>query len=140
MDKQPETKFLHFRYREKDGNIFARGGRTIAFQETPDGVKYAVALCHLNDNFVKAMGRIKAGGRLNSPTQSGVFPGTEDDFLNAINSDIQIVNKKEKQAAMFAGYDPEYALQLERKYNGKRRGQQAVASVTPDGLGAEATA
>ena len=44
-----------------------KGGATVAFTLTADGVKYAIAKCHNVDNFNRKSGRVKAKGRLNSP-------------------------------------------------------------------------
>lgn len=126
MDQKPEPKFLHFRFRDASGQIVPFGGRTIAYVEVPEGIRYSVALCHVNDNFNKHLGRVKSGGRLNSKTQSKVYEGNEQAFLGAIESDIEVLNVREKQAAMAAGYSPADAFQYVRKFNGRRKGRAAL--------------
>lgn len=61
-----KVNFLH-RRPMVDGRISNSGGFTVAFEEVDEGIRYAVAYCHPNDNFNKKTGRIKAEGRLNSP-------------------------------------------------------------------------
>lgn len=114
MTKSPDaTKFLHFRY-SGEGGVFARGGLTIAFAEREPGViVHASAKCHINDNFRKHEGRAKAGGRLLSKQFSQTFNGTEEQFLNAIDQDLELYNQAYSQ---FHG-----GLTLARKYNGKRK-------------------
>lgn len=118
-NKQPETKFLHFRYsgiNEKgETEIFARGGLTIAFREIEPGlIEHAYAKCHINDNFNKVTARNKAGGRLLSPKHAKQFKGTEQDLVNAVETDVENYNH-------YSPYSLYQGLTLGRKYNGKRK-------------------
>lgn len=117
MTESSEIKFLHYRYSDADGNVFARGGLTIAYREIPGGkIQHASAKCHLNDNFVKQAGRAKAGGRLQSPRYAQVFDGDEGKFADALETDIAYFNRNAYL------YNPEGVnLTLVRKYNGKRK-------------------
>lgn len=95
---QNGTKFLHFREADNRGNINPRGGLTVAYRSIPaiegfsgfEGsdtgtfVEFAQAICHENDNFVKALGRAKAGGRLESFKHKSLFVGDEQTFLNHV--------------------------------------------------------
>lgn len=60
-------QFAHIRNYNEDGSIACTGGMTIAFDDLGDGqFTYAIARCHVNDNFNKHLGRVKAAGRLKS--------------------------------------------------------------------------
>lgn len=114
MDQQPENKFLHYRYADDRGNIHARGGLTFAYRTTDTGeVVFANAKCHLNDNFSKITARNKAGGRLQSPKFAKTFKGNEQDFLVALEQDIENYNTY--------AYAAHPGLTLVRKYSGKRK-------------------
>lgn len=70
---QPKTHFLHFRLpiahpKTGEAMVSSRGGATVAYR-VEDGkvTTFALAKCHIKDNFRKSTGRAKAGGRLNSP-------------------------------------------------------------------------
>ena len=67
MDQK--VSFIHFRNPDYiNGGVSSKGGATIAYTQISEGVfKYAAALCHARDPFVKSYGRAKAAGRLNSP-------------------------------------------------------------------------
>lgn len=61
-----KVNYIHQRF-VIDGVVSNRGGITIAFRELDTGeIEYALARCSPNDNFSKAMGRVKAEGRLKS--------------------------------------------------------------------------
>lgn len=93
--KAGDTKFLHFREIDERGNVNPRGGLTIAYRSIPriegftgfEGsdsetyTEFAQAVCHENDNFVKALGRAKSGGRLQSSKFKSLFVGSERDFV-----------------------------------------------------------
>lgn len=105
-----DARFLHFRYTDLDGTWYARGGLTIAYRETPEGIEYADAKCHLNDNFVKAQGRAKAAGRLASTKLRKTVKGvSEREFVDDVAAEV----------AMFG---------LSRKYNGRRKPKALTAS------------
>lgn len=57
-----------------NGKIHNMGGTTIAAEVSEKGyvTRYAVAMCHMNDNFSKRLGTVKATGRLKSDTHSVV--------------------------------------------------------------------
>ena len=62
-----DVKFIHCRpITVVTGAIKNSGGCTVAFREVSDGIEYATAWCSPKDNFNKALGRIKAEGRLKS--------------------------------------------------------------------------
>jgi hypothetical protein len=78
-------RFLHYRYIDGDGNILSRGGITYAYQQAEPGLyKIAVAKCHTRDNFSKHLGRVKAAGRLSSPSRAQIFEGDESALLDMI--------------------------------------------------------
>lgn len=86
-----DAKFLHFRHATKRASVSgevteinARGGVTIAYTETAQGIEYAAAKCHTKDNFVKHQGRVKAAGRLSSGKYRRVFDGSEREFVDFI--------------------------------------------------------
>lgn len=56
-------KFIHMRMHNDKGSIEAKGGITVAFNIEDNKVFYALAKCH-DDNYNKAYGRAKAGGRI----------------------------------------------------------------------------
>lgn len=57
--------FLHYRNKDNAGQLSARGGATVAIQQTDTGeIRTAVAWCSDKDNYNKATGRGFAGGRL----------------------------------------------------------------------------
>lgn len=60
------VKFIHCRYRNKDGSIAPRGGLTIAYvvNENFKVVGYAASKCNKLDAYRKQLGRQKAAGRL----------------------------------------------------------------------------
>ncbi len=61
-------KYAHFRRKNKDGLVLARGGATLAYSlVSPNTYAYAVARCHENDNYCRATGRMKAEYMLRSP-------------------------------------------------------------------------
>lgn len=78
-----KVNFIHQRHVSKDGTISNRGGVTIAFRETQDGIEYAYAFCSFLDNFNKATGRVKASGRLNSQKYLRKSNLGWKDFINA---------------------------------------------------------
>lgn len=100
---QSDTKFLHFREIDERGNVNPRGGLTVAYRPVPSDalrelfqgfegsdsdtyVEYAQAVCHENDNFVKALGRAKSGGRLQSRRHTNLFVGGERDFVRYVEA------------------------------------------------------
>lgn len=69
------VKFMHLRHTDgkqhEDGRLHPvnHGGMTVAYTEEEDGrIVYAVAFCGKKDNFNYKTGRVKAAGRLKSPT------------------------------------------------------------------------
>ena len=89
-NKMSDIKFLHFRNYKMNGELSNLGGITVAYQKIRDGVfKMAYAHCHPQDNFSKAIGRIKAAGRLNSPIQSQLVEYSSEKDLVADERDIQ---------------------------------------------------
>lgn len=66
---------LHFRFFNSDRSINPCGGITYALElnEEKKAVRFATAICHHKDNFVRRTGHVKAVGRLNSPKQSHSF-------------------------------------------------------------------
>ena len=79
-----KVHFMHIRNVDRNDQISNFGGVTYAYQEVLGGVMYAKAECSVRENFVKALGRAKAKGRLNSPRYSRVFMGTFDEFRQEI--------------------------------------------------------
>jgi hypothetical protein len=77
-----KVKFIHMRDRgltDSDLTVLPHGGCTIAYvlNSLPNGtqeIRYAWAECHDVDNFNKAHGRVKAGGRLKSYQHSAAIP------------------------------------------------------------------
>lgn len=61
-----KVSFIHIRATDSNGKVLNYGGSTIAFRETSDGVEFAQSWCSPRDNFSRAVGRVKAEGRLNS--------------------------------------------------------------------------
>ncbi len=118
----PEVKFIHMRYRDGVGNILSSGGTTFAYRAVEGGIQYAHARCHPNDNYVKSLGRVKAHGRLASKS-SHTFAGVEQDFLNTLEAQAECWNKAEQFTVLQMGYDPGDAVQMFRKFNGKRKGR-----------------
>lgn len=77
--------YLHLRRLDKNDNIANFGGTTIAYREGIDGgVEFAEARCSPKDNFVKAYGRAKAAGRLNSDRHRSYFHGSFNEFRRSI--------------------------------------------------------
>jgi len=66
------VKFKHFRYLTDGSTYDTKGGTTVAYvDETPSQnddephvFRYAVAHCHVKDNFNKRVGRLISSGRL----------------------------------------------------------------------------
>lgn len=77
---------VHYIYRRKfddNGKIVNNGGLTVAYREIEPGmVEYALAFCGPLDNFNKAYGRAKAGGRLNSARHKIVAMMNMNEFRN----------------------------------------------------------
>lgn len=80
--------FMHLRNIDFNNQISNFGGTTIAYREVHDGVEYAESWCSANDNFNKAYGRAKAQGRMNSQKYRRIFPGTLQDFRQAIDKEL----------------------------------------------------
>lgn len=82
------TKFIHLRRTDLNGwpneqpTVSCHGGATVAYQVADDNtITYAVAQCNMNDHFNKAIGRAKAGGRLNSNAFRRQVKETEQEFF-----------------------------------------------------------
>lgn len=77
--------FIHLRNRPKGAPVSNRGGATIAYRETDDGrIEYAIARCMPSDNFSRKEGRVKSGGRINSPHLRKVTkPMSEQEFRSS---------------------------------------------------------
>jgi hypothetical protein len=85
-----EVMFKHVRGKNPDGTISNMGGMTLAYTFLQGGyVKFAVAVCHPNDNFEKRIGRVKSAGRLRSANYAIIrkFEPRDDlnKFLRAFN-------------------------------------------------------
>lgn len=83
-----EVMFKHARGKNPDGTISNMGGMTLAYTFLQEGyVRFAVAVCHPNDNFEKRIGRVKSAGRLRSAKYSfvGKFESMDDlrEFINS---------------------------------------------------------
>lgn len=62
-----KVRYIHLRdYTSSEETPDARGGATIAYRTAGDVTHYAISECHPKDNFNKAIGRIKAEGKLSS--------------------------------------------------------------------------
>lgn len=62
------VKYIHLRHMGSNGKPATRGGVTVAYVEHEAGhIRYAIARCNDTDNYSRAYGRAKAGGRLESP-------------------------------------------------------------------------
>ena len=85
-------KFMHMRNaivneQSEIQGIDPLGGMTIAYLEEKDQVKgFAIARCHNRDNYVKAVGRAKAAGRLNSKHYFVKVDMPRADFYKKINA------------------------------------------------------
>lgn len=84
-----EVRFYHRRATNPTtGKIDNRGGATFAYrEEVVNGVSQvlvATARCHQNDNFCRAIGRVKAAGRLNSQSLRQVFNMQIEQFENTV--------------------------------------------------------
>ena len=78
-----KVNYIHQRL-VRDGQILNNGGTTIAFRELGDNqIEYALAHCSPKDNFSKALGRIKAEGRLNSPKYRVTIDSSWKEFINS---------------------------------------------------------
>ena len=78
-----EVMFKHARGKNPDGTISNMGGMTFAYTFLQGGyVKFAVAVCHPNDNFEKRIGRVKSAGRLRSAYHSLTVKFESRDDLN----------------------------------------------------------
>lgn len=95
-----DTKFIHLRHTQLDGDISPVGGVTIAYRANPNGtVHYAVARCSMDDRFVKAQGRAKAAGRLASNNMQLVHHTMDDEqrFFNRVQTmwgDVKVLPVK----------------------------------------------
>lgn len=78
-----KVNFIHRRVLI-NGKPHNKGGFTVAFREVEDGVEYAYAYCSPKDNFNKALGRIKAEGRLHSKVHAGITFMTYDEFKDSV--------------------------------------------------------
>lgn len=117
-----DVKFIHLRFADSSGNILAGGGTTVAYRKTDAGVEYGISKCHPNDNYVKALGRIKANGRLTSTKFRRVLDRVnEGEFVASLEGMMDGWNQAERFQLQFHGYDPDQAVQMVRKFNGKRR-------------------
>ena len=74
-------KFAHIRYQTTPEEISPRGGITVAYEQVGDNIHYAIARCHKNDNFVKAQGRVKAAGRMQSDIHRQSTTLTKQQFM-----------------------------------------------------------
>lgn len=82
--------FIHLRNRSESA-VSNCGGATIAYRETDDGkIEFATARCMPNENFSRKEGRVRSGGRINSPRLRKVTgPMTEQEFRSKIYSVIE---------------------------------------------------
>jgi hypothetical protein len=78
-----KVNFIHLRPNTAAG-IPNSGGSTIAFREVPEGIEYAQAWCSPKDNFSRAVGRVKAAGRLNSHKYRQVEQLTFEEFRQQV--------------------------------------------------------
>lgn len=77
-------KFVHIRQFNIEGDVEGKGGTTVAYEFQAAGVvKFAVAKCRDTDNFCKATGRVKAAGKMKSPTHAKYVDkiSTVDDLI-----------------------------------------------------------
>ena len=85
-----KLKFIHFRSKNSDGTVSNRGGTTMAYETDDTGyvLRGAASLCHPNDNFCRALGRVKAAGRINSKKFVVEFPGDvhEKEFVQKMRT------------------------------------------------------
>lgn len=91
MSRKYGCKFMHFRNIEETGNgsiVDSRGGATVAYVQGEDGISFAVAYCHPNDNYNKRLGRAKAAGRLLSERYSRQFKGDLFSFAEVIEMEM----------------------------------------------------
>lgn len=118
-----DVKFVHLRFADPTGNVLAGGGTTIAYRKVDGGIEYGMAKCHPRDNYVKTLGRIKANGRLTSAKlRRHVALETEGDFLTQLEGLMAGWNEAERFQLQYNGYDPDEAVRMVRKFNGKRKG------------------
>lgn len=76
-----KISYIH-RRRKVNGVIHNAGGSTIAFREISNGqIEYAEAKCSPRDNFSRAVGRVKATGRLSSDRYRKVAHCSWDHFI-----------------------------------------------------------
>ena len=79
------VRFIH-RRRVVNEQIDNNGGFTVAYREIGDGkIEYAFANCSPRDNFSRALGRVKAQGRLDSPHYRCVTDLTTDEFIESVH-------------------------------------------------------
>lgn len=79
-------KYLHLRNLTANGVVDCKGGTTIAYRQSMEGtIEFATAFCNERDNYNKAFGRAKAGGRLNSDRYRFTAVHTDmDQFRQAV--------------------------------------------------------
>lgn len=81
-----QVRYIHIRNFTENNEVSGKGGATIAFREINDRIEYAIALCHIKDNYRKSYGRDKASGRLNSPSHRKIFNGTREQFYDSLDN------------------------------------------------------
>lgn len=86
----PHTKLLHIRRHNADLQLLPTGGATLAIDIVADPhgeghlVKYGFAICHDSDQYSRAVGRVKAQGRLVSTKHVVKLDDLEDSDLIVI--------------------------------------------------------
>jgi hypothetical protein len=92
-----KIKYLHFRYTTPDvikegtyqpGRVLSTGGMCVAYQldDNYQVLGFAIARCHKHDNYNKEQGRVKATGRLLSPTYFVQTQLDEQEFMARMHS------------------------------------------------------
>jgi hypothetical protein len=60
----PGVRWIHLRYRSTSGDVYSRGGATIAYIHEGALTHATIAKCHRNDNFSRRTGRAISANRL----------------------------------------------------------------------------
>ena len=94
-----DVRFMHFRFLgllavqaedgalEHEAVIEGKGGVTVAYIAGEEGVSYAEAFCHENDNYNKTIGRFIASGRLAKGLGDVVEGVTVREFAERLESE-----------------------------------------------------
>ena len=87
-----EPRWIHYRMRDKNGQILRNGGMTLCYQSDPElgTIKYAISFCNKVDEFSKVLGRNRALGRLKS--RDNVYDNAKVDIVEGENPIMTIRN------------------------------------------------